>query len=97
MHNLYSISFTFHGPVSFFVYGLLIPKDKIISFHQFRVLYDNFGDMNTLYQLCVLIDIFTAYICVHYILASVCASVCVSVYIILCMNELCIYVFIVGQ
>ena len=47
MHNLFSILFTFLGPVSFFVFGLLFTKDKIISFYQVHVLYNNFGDMNT--------------------------------------------------
>ena len=44
----------------FFVYGLLFPKDKIISFYQFHVLYNNFGDMNTmcqLYELCMYVFI----------------------------------------
>ena len=52
MHHLYSILFTSLGHISFFVYGLLFPKDKIISFYQFHVLCKNFGDMNTVCQLC---------------------------------------------
>ena len=45
----------------------------------------------------VLIGIFTAYICMYFILASICVSACVPVYILLFKNELCMYVFIVRQ
>ena len=92
MHHLYSILFTSLGHISFFVYGLLFPKDKIISFYQFHVLYNNFCYMNTVCQLCC----FNRYLYVillrvfHF---SECLCVCVPVYILLCMYELyvCIY------
>ena len=94
MHHLYSTLFTFLGPTSSFVYGLLFPKDKIISFYQLHDLYNNFGDMNTVCQLCC----FNRYLYViHLCVFHFSECVCVPVYILLCMYELCLYVFIVGQ
>ena len=96
MHYLYSILFTSLGPIHFFVYELLFPKDKIISFYQFHVLYNNFGDMNTVCQLCCFIRyLYVIHLCVFHFSECLCA--CVPVYILLCMYELCMYVFIVGQ
>ena len=92
MHPLYSILFTSLGHISFFVYGLLFPKDKIISFYQFHVLYKNFGDMNTVCQLCCFNRyLYVIHLWVFFILVSVC--VCVPLYILLRVYELyvCIY------
>ena len=90
MHHLYSILFKSLGHISFFVYGLLFLKDKIISFYQYSmfciiILVIWIPCVNSV----VLIGIFTSYICMLFILVSV----CVPVYILLCMYELyvCIY------
>ena len=99
LHHLYSILFTSLGPISFFfVYGLLFSKDKIISFYQFHVLNNKFGDMNTVCQLCCLNRYhYVTHLCVFHFSECLCVCVCVPVYILLCMYELCMYVFIVGQ
>ena len=94
MHHLYSVLFTYLGHISFFVYGLLLPKDKIISFYQFHVLYKNFGDMNTVCQLCCFNRyLYVIHLCVFLFHFSECLCVCVPVYILLCVYELyvCIY------
>ena len=97
MYNLYSILFTF-GSVSFFVYGLLFRKDRIISFYQFHVSYNHFDDIHTLYQLCCINRyLYVIHLYVFHFSEWLCECVCVPVYILLCMNALCMYVFIVGQ
>ena len=83
--------------LSLFCIWILFPKDKIISFYQFHVLYNTFGHMNTLCQLCC----FSRYLYfilwyVFHFSECLCECVCVC-HIFLCMNELCMYVFIVGK
>ena len=95
MHHLYSILFTSIGHISFFVYGLLLPKDKI-SFYQFHVLYNNFGDMNTVCQLCCFNRyLYVIHLCVFHFSECLCVCVCLCTYCCVCMN--CMYAFIVGQ
>ena len=96
MHNLYSILFTSLGHISFFIYGLLFPKDKIISFYQFHVLYNNFGDMNAVCQQCCFNRyLYVIHLCVFHFSECLCVCVCLCIYCCACMN--CMYVFIVGQ
>ena len=96
-HHLCSILFTSLGHTPFFVYGLLFSKDKIISFYQFHVWHNNFGDMNTVCQLCCFNRyLYVIHLCVFILVSScVCVCVCLCIYCCVCMN--CMYVFIVGQ
>ena len=92
MHHLYSILFTSLGPISFFVYGLLFPKVKIISFYQFHVLYNNFGDMNTVCQLCCFKSVFyVIHLCVFHFSECLCVCVCLCIYCCVCMNSVSMY------
>ena len=92
MYHLYSILFKSLGPVSFFAYGLLFPKDKIKSFYQFHVLYDNFGDMNTLsppfcfnqYLYVIRLNIFHFSECLR-------GCACVYMYCYVWTNFVCMY------
>ena len=54
----------------------------------------SFGDVNIMHQIFVLVGIFTVYICMYVILASIC--VCACVYIAIKMY-VCMCVFVVGQ
>ena len=94
MHHLYSILFTSLGPISFlFVYGLLFPKVKIISFYQFHVLYNNFGDMNTVCQLCCFksVSLRHTFVCFSFQWVFVCLCVCLCIYCCVCMNSVSMY------
>ena len=61
MYHLYSILFTFLGPVSFFIYGHLFPKDIMISFYQCHVCMIILVIWIPCVNSVVLIGIFTAY------------------------------------
>ena len=96
MHHLYSILFMSLGPVSFFVDGLLFPKDKIISFYQFHVLYNNYGDMNTVCQLCCFNRfLYVIYLFVlhfnHCLCGYECVCVCVYIAVYVWTLYVCVY------
>ena len=66
-------------------------------FYAFNELYESFGDMDTMHQICnISTHIFTLYICILFYWAPrVCTCVCVC--ILMREFELCMHVFIVGQ
>ena len=70
------------------------PEDKIISFHQFHVLYNHVGDLNTMCQLYC----FNRYLNdIHLYSFHFSECECECVYILLCKNEILYALFIVGQ
>ena len=82
-----------------FFFRCLLPKDKMIMFYCFHELYESFGDMDAMHQICdISTGILTVYICISFYWAlRVCTCVCVRVCILQCDFELCMHVFIVGQ
>ena len=91
MHHLYSILFKSLGHISFFVYGLLFPKDNIIYFYQ----YSMFCIMILVIWIpcansVVLIGIFTSYVCMLFILVSVCVCLCACVNIAVYVWTVCV-------
>ena len=85
-------------PLSFF--RCLLPKDKIKMFYCFHELYESFGDMDTMHQICNISTGIFYVIHMYFILLSAsCMYVCVCVRVCILMREfeLCMHVFIVGQ
>ena len=70
-------------------------------FYCFHELYESFGDMDTMHQICnISTGFYTLYICIlfHWALrVYVCVCVRVRVCILMREFELCMHVFIVGQ
>ena len=80
------------------------PEDKMTSFYQCRVLYNNFGDVNTICQLCCLNRYlyatphknFIVLLCGIHLYVFRCGE-CLCECARVCLCILCMHVFIVGQ
>ena len=90
----YSILFTSLGHILFFRIWTFISERYDNIFLPIPCFYNNFGDMNTVCQLCCFNRyLYVIHLCVFHFSECLCVCVCVPVYILLCMYELYVYIY----